>query len=79
MLYLLKVGPPHRFLLANIRQAVLVKFVWNSPLLQYFSSDLTTANITMLQSERPNIIFDPIPIQYVRSFEGDDIDNDDDL
>ena len=70
------------FLPADIRQAVLVKFVRNSPSLQYFSSDLTMANITMLQSELPDIIFDPIPNQYVRSFEridNDDDDNDNDL
>ena len=69
------------FLPTDIRQAVLVKFVRNSPSLQYFSSDLTMANITMLQSELPDIIFDPIPNQYVRLFEriDNDDDNDDDL
>ena len=41
-----------------IGQNVLIKFVRNSPsTLVWFRSDLTTANIRMLQSERPSIQF----------------------
>ena len=39
-------------------QAMLVKFVRNTPSLRYFSSDLTPDHITMLQSERSDIVFE---------------------
>ena len=42
----------------GIPQAVLVKFVRKVPSLRYFSSDLTPDNITMLQLERPDILFE---------------------
>ena len=42
----------------GIPQAVLVKFVRKVPSLRYFSSDLTPDNITLLQLERPDILFE---------------------
>ena len=44
---LVTIRRPDTFITADNLQAVLVKFVRNSPSLRYFSSDLTTDNITI--------------------------------
>lgn len=41
-----------------VPQRVLMKFVRNVPSLTYFRSDLTPENIAILQSERPEMVFE---------------------
>ena len=41
----------------RIPQDILIKFVRNSPSLQWLRSNLTQENMTMLRTERPEIEF----------------------